>query len=30
MRPAEITRLETVKNPSAIRGLIFGVSDQFR
>jgi hypothetical protein len=28
MRPAEIARLEGVKNPSAFRGLIIRVSDQ--
>jgi hypothetical protein len=30
MRPAEIARLEGVKNPSAVRGLIIRVSDQLR
>ena len=28
MRPAEIARMEGVKNPSAVRGLIIRVSDQ--
>ena len=28
MRPAEMARLEGVKNPSAVRGLIIRVSDQ--
>jgi hypothetical protein len=30
MRPAEIARMEGVKNPSAVRGLIIRVSDQLR
>jgi hypothetical protein len=30
MRPAEIARLEGVKHPSAVRGLIIRVSDQLR
>ena len=28
MRPAEIARMEGVKNPSGVRGLIIRVSDQ--
>ncbi len=28
MRPAEIARMEGVKNPSAVRGLIIRISDQ--
>ena len=30
MRPAEIARMEGVKNPSTVRGLIIRVSDQLR
>jgi hypothetical protein len=30
MRPAEIARLEGVKNPSGVRGMIIRVSDQLR
>jgi len=30
MRPAEITRMEGVKNPSAVRSMIIRVSDQLR
>ena len=30
MRPAEISRLEGVKHPSAVRGMIIRVSDQLR
>ncbi len=30
LRPAEIARLEGVKHPSALRGLIIRVSDQLR
>jgi hypothetical protein len=30
MRPAEIARLEVVKHPSAVRGLIIRVSDQLQ
>jgi hypothetical protein len=30
MRPAEIARMEGIKNPSAVRGLIIRVSDQLR
>ena len=30
MRPAEIARMEGVKNPSAVRGMIIRVSDQLR
>jgi hypothetical protein len=30
MRPAEIARLEGVKNPSAVRGMIIRVSDQLK
>ena len=29
-RPAEIARMEGVKNPSAVRGMIIRVSDQLR
>jgi len=30
MRPAEIARMEGVKHPSAVRGMIIRVSDQLR
>ena len=30
IRPAEISRLEGVKHPSAVRGMIIRVSDQLR
>jgi len=30
MRPAEIARMEGVKNPSGVRGMIIRVSDQLR
>jgi hypothetical protein len=30
MRPAEIARMEGMKHPSAVRGLIIRVSDQLR